>query len=901
MKVERIRIQAFGRLHDFDSGKEPLGDLVVVLGPNEAGKTTLFHFLATALYGFSPASRESHPYAPWSGAEAAGIALLRLADGTSVEVHRRLLSSPTGTLVRAGRTEELRNKPVPAAEHVPAAVFEQVYAISLSELSGLAGESWERIQDRLVTGLGANDLRPARIVADELDEEAGELWRPNRRGNQRLRQLRERLRDLDARRRDVVDSDRTLRDKVRELDRTRTELESARAERETFQIYVERFNKLLPVRAALLRVRALQQEAGRTDDFAGLPADPVARLEELDEHADEQAARVAELARDADAPRRRAEVLGAADLKLIERRGEVERVTARVTAAGWMRARAGQLEQELLEIAGRVENESAELFEVPWERVDADRVRAIPAVQMRTRARDLEETRARIEAQREAARQLAEAEARRASEGSAIGRWAAWVVALTGVGFMIGGVVTGRRTLALVGALLLGAGGTVLATAMARGRRQVPTPSPSPAGPMDRREIEVLGALVDLLGGLPVREALLKRNPGQLVTGIERIQQLLRERQGRELEATRLRSDTAVLIEEVAQLAAACATEIPPDPVAAAHLLAAAAVEAGRRQASVERATEELGRIKRTRVREEEGLARMRAEAAALRGRIAAFADGDEREGLRRLRARREAAAQATRVLAELERAHPDLDALRARVREAEAAGEDWVDDEEALARRKVRLPEMARRVEALARTEASLEQEIHHLAAGETLDRIDGEVEVLQEDMRRLEHDRDRRHVLARLVREADRRFREEHQPELVRRAGEHLDAITGGRYTRVLLADGTGELAFRVRSDDAPQPLPVEAPLSTGTREQVYLALRLAAVDQLDRDGERLPLFLDETLVNWDPQRLDRGLGLLGRIARARQVFVFTCHPEAAERLRAQGALVIRLEAPR
>ena len=104
-------------------------------------------------------------------------------------------------------------------------------------------------------------------------------------------------------------------------------------------------------------------------------------------------------------------------------------------------------------------------------------------------------------------------------------------------------------------------------------------------------------------------------------------------------------------------------------------------------------------------------------------------------------------------------------------------------------------------------------------------------------------------------------------------------------------------GELSFRVRSEEAPRPIPAEDPHSTGTREQVYLALRLAAVDQLDQGGERLPLFLDEALVNWDPDRRDRGLALLADIARSRQVFVFTCHPEAAERLRARGARIVRV----
>ena len=195
----------------------------------------------------------------------------------------------------------------------------------------------------------------------------------------------------------------------------------------------------------------------------------------------------------------------------------------------------------------------------------------------------------------------------------------------------------------------------------------------------------------------------------------------------------------------------------------------------------------------------------------------------------------------------------------------------------------------------------ASLAAEIDQLGGGETLDRVDGEIQVLEEEVRGLERERDRRWVLARLIRETDRRFREEHQPELVRRAGEHLATITGGRYARVLLSEGTEQGPFRVRGPDGRLPVDVAEPLSTATREQIWLALRLAAVDHLDREGERLPLFLDETLVNWDPARRERGIALLARLAAERQLFVFTCHPDVAERLRAQGARVIVLDKPR
>ena len=896
MHVERVRVKSFGRLQDVDTGPEPLGDLVVVLGPNEGGKTTLFHFLTTIMYGFYPASRETHPYAPWSGSEPGGSALLRLADGSHCDVHRRLLSSPSGTLERAGVIEELRNRTLSWAEHVPLAVFRQVYAISLSELGALGGESWARVQDRLVAGLGTADLRPTRVVVEELEEEAGRLWRTNRRGNQAIRKLRERLRELEARRREVTQADQSLREKVRERERILKRLDQARAEREADNIYIERFGALVQIRAALARARSLEEAAGHQDELATFPADPAGRLADLEARAKEQEERITEVTRDAELPRQREQSLREGDAALLEARQEVDRVTALAQATGWTRARADQLDREVRELAGRIATAAAELFDAPPHAIDPDLVQALPTGELRSRAHDLEEARAQLATKREAERRLAES-ARDAPIGRARGRAAA--AAIAGMALLAAGLLGDRTPLALVGALVLGAGAVLLLTAV-RFRHPFKASSPVDAAAA-ARETDARRALLDLMSGLPVREVLFHRVTTQLVDAVERLQHLFRDARDRKGELSTLRHDAAALGDELAQLAVVCGVDVPEEPIAAAHVLAAATADASRRQASAERAGEEVARLERTLVREKEGLDRIRGDATSLRERIAALGDGDEREGLHRFQARMEAAAQAARILADLERAHPDLEDIRASIHTAEEVGEEWVVDEEALARRRVRLPHMDERVEALSRQEAALEQDIEYLSAGETLDGIDGEREVLEEQLHRLERERDRKHVLGYLLQEADRRFREQHQPELLRRAGEYLATITDQRYARLLLADTDGEISFKLSHDESPYPVPVTAPLSTGTREQVYLALRLAAVDQLDGEGERLPLFLDETLVNWDPARRDRTLALLASVAQDRQVFVFTCQPEAAQALAAHGARMVVLDPPR
>ena len=84
----------------------------------------------------------------------------------------------------------------------------------------------------------------------------------------------------------------------------------------------------------------------------------------------------------------------------------------------------------------------------------------------------------------------------------------------------------------------------------------------------------------------------------------------------------------------------------------------------------------------------------------------------------------------------------------------------------------------------------------------------------------------------------------------------------------------------------------------MSTGTLEQAYLALRLAIVDHLDDGKERLPLFVDEALVNWDPPRRDRGLQVLAQLSETRQIFFFTCHPPVARRLEELGGRRFQLD---
>jgi uncharacterized protein YhaN len=76
----------------------------------------------------------------------------------------------------------------------------------------------------------------------------------------------------------------------------------------------------------------------------------------------------------------------------------------------------------------------------------------------------------------------------------------------------------------------------------------------------------------------------------------------------------------------------------------------------------------------------------------------------------------------------------------------------------------------------------------------------------------------------------------------------------------------------------------------LSQGTADQLYLALRLAAIEHQARGGARLPLVLDDVLVHFDEERKAAALAALADVAGTVQVLLFTHERDVADAARAR-----------
>ena len=107
----------------------------------------------------------------------------------------------------------------------------------------------------------------------------------------------------------------------------------------------------------------------------------------------------------------------------------------------------------------------------------------------------------------------------------------------------------------------------------------------------------------------------------------------------------------------------------------------------------------------------------------------------------------------------------------------------------------------------------------------------------------------------------------------ELEKKSAEIFSLLTNGKYR-----DMTISKSFGINVEEAENPISREAEyLSSGTFDQAYLSLRLAVAGLLDQS---LPLFLDDTLAQYDDSRASSALEFLRDYAKSNQAIMFTCH---------------------
>lgn len=220
------------------------------------------------------------------------------------------------------------------------------------------------------------------------------------------------------------------------------------------------------------------------------------------------------------------------------------------------------------------------------------------------------------------------------------------------------------------------------------------------------------------------------------------------------------------------------------------------------------------------------------------------------------------------------------------------------------LAEAKRRLVEAEGEVEDLVRQLALRRHAREELERSAALQEIEAEIGRARAELEEAAHRWREAALVEKLLIQSLEELREARQPEVLRFAGEAFTRITGGRYRAIRQAAGVGGglVGEGLELVDLEDRRLVPGALSRGTREQLYFCLRLGLAAAFARQGVRLPLLLDDVLVDFDPNRVRAVSEVLADFAKEHQLVLFTCHPSTIELLvrTSPEAAVLKLEPP-
>lgn len=132
--------------------------------------------------------------------------------------------------------------------------------------------------------------------------------------------------------------------------------------------------------------------------------------------------------------------------------------------------------------------------------------------------------------------------------------------------------------------------------------------------------------------------------------------------------------------------------------------------------------------------------------------------------------------------------------------------------------------------------------------------------------------------HTSAKLLRWSIERFRESKQGPMLSRASEVFMALTQGAFCKLSVDYESNPL--KLSGQRAGGDLVEIEGMSEGTRDQLYLALRLAALELHLQKTIALPFIADDLFINYDDGRAKAGLQALAQLSESTQVIFLTHH---------------------
>jgi uncharacterized protein YhaN len=188
-------------------------------------------------------------------------------------------------------------------------------------------------------------------------------------------------------------------------------------------------------------------------------------------------------------------------------------------------------------------------------------------------------------------------------------------------------------------------------------------------------------------------------------------------------------------------------------------------------------------------------------------------------------------------------------------------------------------LDQVNERISALAESIGRKRTELAAMDGGAEAARKAEEAEEKLAEVRRLAGHYARLRMAAKVLEGEIERYRAANQDPVLELAGGYFAKLTLGSFQGLLtdVDDKEEQVIVGLRKDG--RQVQVEG-MSAGTRDQLFLALRLASLEHRLKENEPMPFIVDDILLNFDEARARATLQALGKLAEKNQVILFSHH---------------------
>lgn len=860
MKIKQLDYKVYGKLvsQSFQLGEK----ITFFYGRNESGKSTIFNSIYSLLYGFKPANREKHPYVNWQQNEINFSSEIS-NNGELFEVERSLKSAPKLNLTDFSKNsiQSYRNERLPFITNVSDKMFESVFYLTADTLNSIEQDTWENVQEQLIFNYGSDYLRNVNEVLNQLDKEISSIWRKDKRGNPQMSVVLSEINELKKEKSRLEQLYEERNADIERLKQLSNKIETLSNQKKTINEQLRDIRTWRPYKDLNDKIEELSRRIYKAEMFDALPDQILNQYDQSLAKLSELKARVESLKERIEQLKRNLSPLNESDIKLLELnevRNEIESGVAIYEAKDH---EIHRIIDERMRLNDKIAANYQMLFNKELTPEDKRNLKGVQVLDLITLVQKIAEGEQKNQ-------EIIQNEKTDVKSNKLI----MLTVGIIGVIFTaLGWLIPTMKVLSWPGLLMIG---YAIASLI----------------PLGSKKQHIRVDLSDLYtkinqstNGITLPEYVYRDSDQRFFTRLEQLIALV--------------IDETVLESKLEQMA----VEKKNDEDKLIGLMRMPNVDFTRGvrltiqliltqlEALNKRVSEETSKNREIAQYEEQlqqELGRYDAERNShdvLVAMIRDFGDGDLNFGLKQIESNREVTQTIKIYRSELSNYDVDLEKLKL----LEVYDYDLLEEQ---------LDEVSELEKSLLTEKAKLTTEIENFKQQFNLEEVISNILSKQLEYDTLTKKRDLLMISYELLKWTDEKFRIENQPNIIQRVSELLSDMTGGKYEQVLLQEENQkyELVFRV----AGELLPASLAFSKGTKQQLFLAYRIAVIEALDPEGN-LPLVLDEALINWDQDRFDNTMNVLSKLTEKRQIIGFTCHLDLANRLKnLQSVRVIEVE---